>query len=169
MVGWLRRIRPENENRITGDDSSATQSDADDSPEALSAKVEEQVRSLNRNAGQLPASVMVESRQLTDTLSAIIRTSQTRPLDIYAVIMLRNILDDYLPTAVTRYVAVPRAQRDAVGVSGSSPATSLRDQIHDLLLTTLKVREAAENADADAVMTHGAFLRTKFSGSDLDL
>jgi hypothetical protein len=169
VVGWLRRVLPDNEDDANRADSTSTGQSSEDSPEALSAKVEEQVRSLNRNAGQLPASVMVEARQLTDTLSAIVRTSETRPLDIYAVIMLRNVLDDYLPTAVTRYVAVPAAQRDTAGVSGATPTSSLRDQIHDLLLTTVKVREAAENADVDAVMTHGAFLRTKFSGSDLDL
>jgi hypothetical protein len=76
---------------------------------------------------------------------------------------------DYLPTTIARYLAVPEAQREVAGASGLTPTASLHDQLESMLSATLQVLEAAQHQDVDALMTQGAFLTTKFSGSDLDL
>ena len=168
MVGWLRRA-------VQGDEPPSAPSpapdglDDDDRPAALAAKIDAQVAMLNRSAGQLPGAAMVRARQLTDTLAAIVATGESRPLDIYAIITVRSTLHDYLPTTIQRYLAVPDNQRHIPGTSGISPTASLHDQLEALLSTALHVLEAAQNEDVDALMTQGAFLTTKFSGSDLDL
>lgn len=141
-----------------------------DSPAALHAALLDLVRFVNRNAGQLPAGVVVRIRHLTDTLSEIIDTSEVRPLDVYAVISIKTTTTDYLPTSVRRYLALPAPQREAVHASVGKTATeSLLEQVAALQSSADKVLLAARNDDTDALMTQGAFLRTKFSGSDLDL
>jgi hypothetical protein len=127
------------------------------------------VRLINRSSGQLPARAVVSARRLTDTLLETIDTSLVRPLDVYAVISLRGTLDDYLPTTVNGYVAVAPELRDTPRGNGLSPTASLQEQLDALQSSASSVLVASQNQDADALMTQGAFLRTKFSGSDLDL
>jgi hypothetical protein len=167
VVGWIRRAVQGDQ--PTGPGPAPDGLDEQDRPAALTAKIDNLVLHLNRRAGQLPAAAMVHARQLTDTLAAIVATSATRDLDIYAVITVRSTLDDYLPTTIRSYLAVPEAQRDVPRASGVSPTASLHDQLEALLSAALHVLEAAQNQDVDALMTQGAFLTTKFSGSDLDL
>jgi hypothetical protein len=167
VVGWLRRGLKADRPSPSGPPPDGL--DDQDRPEALNAKIAEQVRFLNRHSGQLPAVAMVHARQLTDTLAAIVATSETRPLDIYAILTVRNSLHDYLPTTIARYLAVPEAQREAPDPSGLTPTASLHDQIDSMLSAALNVLEAAQRQDVDALLTQGAFLTTKFSGSDLDL
>lgn len=166
MVSWIRRA-------VQGDEPPRPPApdglDEQDRPAALSAKIDNLVLHLNKHAGQLPAAAMVHARQLTDTLAAIVATAATRDLDIYAVITVRSTLDDYLPTTIRSYLAVPESQRDTPRASGLTPTQSLHDQIDALLTAALNVLEAAQRQDVDALMTQGAFLTTKFSGSDLDL
>ncbi len=170
MVSWIRRAMQDDDPPAPGPDGRAPDGlDDDDRPAALKAKIDNLVLHLNRRAGQLPAAAMVHVRQLTDTLEAIVATSATRDLDIYAVITVRSTLDDYLPTTIRTYLAVPAEQRDVPRANGTSPTASLHDQIDALLTAALNVLEAAQRQDVDALMTQGAFLTTKFSGSDLDL
>ena len=164
-MSWLRRLQGEAEPApAPGPDP-----EQDDSPEVLSALLTDQVRFVNRNSGQLPAAAVVGARRLTDTLGEIIDTSTVRPLDVYATITVRSALTDYLPTTVGRYLAVPEELRDRPRGGGSTPSQSLLEQLADLQGSASSVLVAAREQDADALMTQGAFLRTKFSGSDLDL
>ena len=164
-MSWLRRGLGGHDARPEHDDNPA----GDDSPEALRAALAERVRFINRSSGQLPGVAVVRVRTLTDTLGEIIDTSAVRPLDVYAVITVHSTLQDYLPTTLQRYLAVPSDLRDTVRGSGSSPTTSLLEQIEALQSSASTVLVAAQDQDADALMTQGAFLKTKFSGSDLDL
>lgn len=164
-MSWLRRT-------LGGPDPAPDEHGPDtagDTPEALRDALAGVIRLVNRNAGQLPGVAVVRARRLTDTLLEIIDTSAVRPLDVYAVITVRSTLGDYLPTTVQGYLAVPEEMRDIVRGTGLSPTTSLLEQLDALQTSALSVLAAAQNQDADALMTQGAFLRTKFSGSDLDL
>lgn len=163
-MNWFRRAQ-----RAEPVGRPAPEADPEDSPEWLSARVAEAVRLINRSAGQLPATAVVRARRLTDTLQEIVDTATTRPLDIYAVISVRNTLADYLPTTLQRYLAVPESARGVPRSSGRTPTASLLEQLDALQTSASSVLVASQNQDVDALMTQGAFLRTKFSGSDLDL
>jgi hypothetical protein len=117
----------------------------------------------------MPARAVVSTRALTDTLLEIIDTSSARPLDVYAVINVKGTLSDYLPTTVRSYLAVPEAMRDTARGDGATPTASLLEQVDALQTSADAVLEAIRNQDADALMTQGNFLRTKFSRSDLAL
>lgn len=140
-----------------------------DRPERLQARIGEVIRLVNRSAGELPAAAVVRARRLLDTLIEIVETSAVRPLDVYTVLSVRTTLDDYLPTTLSRYLAVPADARHIARSTGATPADSLLAQLEVLQVSASSVLVAAQNQDVDALMTQGAFLATKFSGSDLDL
>jgi hypothetical protein len=112
---------------------------------------------------------VVAARQVTDVLAEIVDTSEVRPLDVYAVISVRSTVTDYLPTTVRTFLAVDESLVDVPRASGRTPAESLMEQLDALDTSALAVLEATQQQDVDALMTQGNFLRSKFSGSDLDL
>jgi len=99
----------------------------------------------------------------------IIDTSQVRPLDVYVVVSVKATLTDYLPTTLRSYLAVDPGVRELPARSGRTPAELLMEQLDSLQLSADAVLVAAKAQDIDALVSQGNFLRTKFSGSDLDL
>lgn len=163
-VDWLRR-------KLGADPPppSAPDPAAADSPEQLRERIADVVRHINRSSGDMPGAAVVRARRLTDTLQEIIDTAAIRPLDIYAVMSVRNTLNDYLPTTLQRYLAVPEGARHLERASGKTPAESLVEQLEALQVSASSVLVASQHQDVDSLMTQGSFLATKFSGSDLDL
>ena len=143
--------------------------DVGDSPEVLRRALEELIAFINRNAGRLPGVAVVSARRVTDTLRETIDTSKVRPLDVYAVMAVKGTLNDYLPQTLRIYLAVDTTLLEAPRESGLTPSQSLLEQLHALQTSTSATLVAVRDQDADALMTQGCFLRTKFSGSDLDL
>ena len=140
-----------------------------DSPEALRAGITTVNRLVNSSAGRLPLKAVVMARRITDVLAEIVETSAVRQLDVYAVIAVRGAVSDYLPTTIRSFLAVDESLIDAPRASGRTPTQSLMDQLEALELSAVAVLSATQQQDVDALMTQGSFLRTKFSGSDLDL
>lgn len=166
-MAWLRRKR---------DDAPAdpgpqgpTAVDSGDSPDELGAKLHGLVRLINAHSGQMPGAAVVQARRLTDTLREIIETSTVRPLDVYTLLTVRGTLDDYLPTTLHGFLGVDPQLRLIARPSGRTPMAALLEQLDALQTAADSVLIAVRSQDADALMTQGSFLRTKFSGSDLDL
>ncbi|MEP7193199.1 MAG: hypothetical protein ABI903_10070 [Actinomycetota bacterium] len=140
-----------------------------DSPQSLRRTMDDVIEFINRSAGRLPGVAVVHARRITDALRETIDTSQVRPLDVYAVLAVKSTLNDYLPTTLRSYLAVDTALINTPRGSGRTPSQSLLEQLDDLQRSASATLVAARDQDADALMTQGSFLRTKFSGSDLDL
>jgi hypothetical protein len=160
---WFRRSEP---------DPPAPTGPADDpsdSPEALRAAIAAVNALVNASAGRLPLRAVVAARRITDVLVEVVDTAAVRELDVYAVISVRGAVTDYLPTTVRGFLAVDESLVDVPRASGLSPTQSLMEQLAALEASALAVLEATQQQDVDALMTQGSFLRTKFSGSDLDL
>ena len=162
---WFRRGREAEPGHTLQQPAPPTE----DSPAALRAHLAELIHYINAHAGRLPAETVVTARRVTDTLREIIDTSDLRPLDVYAVVSVKGILTDYLPTTLQRFVALDEAVQDLPRPSGRSPVQSLQEQLDSLWDASLRVLLAAQAQDADALLTQGNFLRTKFTRSDLDL
>lgn len=141
----------------------------EDTPQALDRSVALVVGLVNASAGQLPPVAVVTARRVTDLLSEIVRTSDVRPLDVYAAISVRATATDYLPTTIRGFLTVDPSLADVPQASGITPAQSLLAQLAVLEESTAQVLEATQRQNVDSLMTQGSFLRTKFSGSDLDL
>lgn len=147
----------------------APAADAGDSPEALRGAITAVNQLINAAAGRLPLPAVVAARRITDVLAEVVDTSDVRPLDVYATISVRGAVTDYLPTTLRTYLAVDRDLANVQRPSGFTPTESLLEQLDALESSAVAVLEAAQAQDVDALMTQGSFLRTKFSGSDLDL
>jgi hypothetical protein len=172
-VGWLSKRRSEGvadvRERVQQVRDEIAAAAEEDSPRALRAAMTELDRFVNAAAGRLPAAAVVGARQITDVLRDVVDTADVRPLDVYAVVSIKGIVSDYLPTTLRTYLAVDEALLDTPRASGRTPRQSLLEQIDALRSSAAATLEAANNADADELMTQGSFLRTKFTRSDLDL
>lgn len=164
--GFWRRLRDRDEPSPAAPPPAAA---AGDSPQELRREVAELVRFVNARSGDLPPAAVVNARRLTDLLREVVDTSQVRPLDVYAVMSVQGTATDYLPTTLRTYLAVDEALRDVPRGSGLTPRQALLVQIDTLTTSVATTLEAVQHQDADALMTQGSFLRTKFARSDLDL
>lgn len=160
---WLHRRDPEQPF------PPGAEPDPDDSPDALREAIAGVVRLINASAGRLPLRAVVTGRRITDVLTEVVDTSDVRPLDVYAALSVGAAATDYLPTTLRTFLALDEDLVDVRGGSGRTPAESLQEQLDALEGSAIAVLEAAQQQDVDALMTQGSFLRTKFTGSDLDL
>jgi 1,6-anhydro-N-acetylmuramate kinase len=167
-VTWFRRGHAEPSDPARGTVRQAEPPD-EDSPSELLRTVFTVNRFVNQNSGRLPGRAVVAARRLTDTVREIIDTSQVRPLDVYVVLSVKATLTDYLPTTLRSYLAVDPDVRELPARSGRTPAELLMEQLDSLQQSADAVLVAARKQDVDALVSQGNFLRTKFSGSDLDL
>lgn len=140
-----------------------------DSPAELRRAVAEVVRLVNSRSGDLPVAAVVNARRLTDLLREVVDTTEVRPLDVYAVMSVQGTATDYLPTTLRTYLAVDESLRDVPRGSGHTPTQALMMQLDTLTTSVAATLDAVQHQDADALMTQGSFLRTKFARSDLDL
>jgi len=166
---WFRRLLPPTAPGAPPEPPVTEPATDSDDPVALRVTLVGLVRFLNQNSGKLPVESVVTARRITDLLREVIDTSEVRPLDIYAVISVKGILQDYLPTTLRGFLALDPAQLTVPRPSGRTPVESLQEQLESLLDEAASLLSAAQAQDADALLTQGSFLRTKFSGSDLDL
>lgn len=171
---WLRRLREDDHTPPTPAVTSTlttttTDDDVANSPQALRWNLWQLDRFINSAAGQLPTAAVVTARQITDVLREVVETSSVRALDIYAVVSIQGIAGDYLPTTLRTYLALDPQVRTVARPSGRRPIESLAEQLDALLGASTSILSGARDQDADALLTQGTFLRTKFSGSDLDL
>jgi hypothetical protein len=141
----------------------------EDSPSKLRLRLWELVQFINRSSGRLPVEAVVMSRQVTDILREVIETSDDHDLDVYAVVQINGIAGDYLPTTLRTYINLDPELTERVGPSGRTPRAALREQLEALRSAADDLLRAAQEHDVDALYTQGSFLRTKFTGSDLNL
>lgn len=162
MTSWFRRQ--------SAAKAATAEAEPEDSPAVLLRALSQLVTFINQNAGKLPGESVVAARQVTDAIREVIETSNDNgELDVYAIISVKGIVNDYLPTTLRRYLSLDPHTVDVRSATGRTPKESLLDQINSLWSAAADVLTAARAKDADALMSQGSFLRTKFTGSDLDL
>ncbi|MET7424880.1 hypothetical protein [Dactylosporangium sp. NPDC005555] len=138
--------------------------DAAGDPEQIRRRITDAEQFVNQQAARLPAAAAVKARWLTDTLREILDTSANRSLDIHAVLLVRNSVDDFLPTTLRSFLNLEASMRDR-----PAAVPELLEQLDLLQEAASNILVAVRGQDSDALVTQGNFLRTKFSGSDLDL
>jgi hypothetical protein len=163
LSNWFRRTSDQAREEF------GPQEDPKDKPEALLASLFDLTHEVYANAGRLPVEGVVIARRVLDVVREVIETSAERALDIRAIVSIRGILEDYLPTTLHAYLAIDPSLVDQQRPSGRTPAQSFIEQLDVLWGSAMDLLDAARAHDADALLSQGSFLRTKFSGSDLDL
>ena len=140
-----------------------------ETPAGLHQRLSALVVLINASAGRLPVDSVVSALAVTDTLSEVIDAAGGDGLDVHALLSLQGILDDYLPTTLRAYLSLEPSVTDVPRPSGLTPKASLLEQIDALWLAASDLLTATRAQDADALLSQGNFLRTKFTRSDLDL
>lgn len=86
------------------------------------------------------------------------------------VFLIRQTALDYLPAALSAYLALPRSFAEgSVAAGGLTPHDELRDQLR---LMSDKMQEVADDLarhDTDRLLANGRFLAEKFGTSSLDV
>jgi hypothetical protein len=142
----------------------------EDTPAALSGRLRDLVAFVNRSAGRLPVDAVVAALRVTDVVREILDDAAADAVpDVYVIIAVRGMVDDYLPTTLHAYLALDPGVAATANAQGGTPAEHLVQQLDSLWLAGLDVLRAAQARDVDKLVTQGNFLHTKFSGSDLDL
>jgi hypothetical protein len=159
---WFRR----GADHVGGDEAPIT---ADERPEALLHILDRLDSWINRQSGRLPGAATVQARWITDTLREIIGTANLRPLDIHTVLLLRGMATDYLPTTLKAYLALKSSSQAEPEVLGRPARHVLLEQLDLLQQSAGQALLSTRQADADALLSQGTFLRAKFKRSDLDL
>ncbi|MDT4894840.1 MAG: hypothetical protein QOE97_3875 [Pseudonocardiales bacterium] len=145
-------------------------SEPEDAPEALTRRLRDLVVFVNARSGAMPAEAVVAARRVTDVARELLDDAAKDPTsDVHLIIAVGGIVDDYLPTTLNSYLALDPAIVDTPRPAGGTPSEHLVEQLDGLWLAGLDVLAAAQSRDVDRLVTQGNFLRTKFSGSDLDL
>jgi len=115
--------------------------------------------------GGAPGPVVSRVRRVTGTVRRLLprlANLGVASADSYNVVATAT---DYLPESLAAYLALPRDWADTRPVAnGKSSLLLLIDQL-DLLATTMgKMYDAANQADANALVAQGRFLDEKFGG-----
>ena len=142
---------------------------ADDDVPTLLMAMTDLDRYINRSAGRLPTAAVAKARWILDTLREILKTSEARPLEVHALLTVRGTVSDYLPTTLRSYLALDDDAHRIATVSGRTPTHLLTEQLDTLQEAATGTLTAVRTQDVDALSAQGAFLRTKFARSDLDL
>jgi hypothetical protein len=126
---------------------------------------------LARVRGHLPDEVMKEVQDIATVIGGVLpRAGQALPgsEDLY---ILSRTIEDYLPTSLDAYLALPPDYaRTHVIRDGKTATDILHEQLKTLDDRMDEVADASARSDLDRLMAQGRFLEERFGkGSDLQL
>ena len=123
--------------------------------------------------GVVPAPVQSRVKRITSTVRQTMPRLRNLGLGSPEAYSVMATATDYLPEAVGGYLRLPREWADTRPIDGYKTSLMvLVDQLELLATTMDKILDAANRADAQALIAHGMFLQAKFgtpAGPDLTL
>lgn len=137
--------------------------------ERMQAKLEEIGWTARRAGGTLPVAALPQLGRIEDVLRPLLDHLVTNPPSVEEEIAVQAMLTDYLPTTVGTYIGLNRQFAETARADGRTPGDDLIEQLVMLEGAAQELTLAVYAHDAQQLATHGRFLSTKFSGSDLDL
>lgn len=137
--------------------------------ERMQSKLEEIGWTARRAGGTLPVAALPQLGRIEDVLRPLLDHLVTNPPSVEEEIAVQAMLTDYLPTTIGTYIGMNRQFAEAARADGRTPGDDLIEQLVMLEGAAQELSLAVYAHDAQQLATHGRFLSTKFSGSDLDL
>lgn len=123
-----------------------------------------------RNA---PPIVRARVQRISTTIEQTLPRLRDIGLGSYDGYSVMTTATDYLPEALDAYLRLPRQWADTRPIEGYKTALMILVEQLDLLAATMdKIFDAANRADAQALIAHGRFLEAKFghgAQSSMDL
>jgi hypothetical protein len=137
--------------------------------ERMKAKLEEIGWTARRAGGRLPIAALPQLGRIEDVLRPLLDHLVTNPPSVEEEIAVQAMLTDYLPTTVGTYIGLNRQFAETPRADGRTAGDDLIEQLVMLEGAAQELSLAVYAHDAQQLATHGRFLSTKFSSSDLDL
>jgi hypothetical protein len=137
--------------------------------ERMKVKLEEIGWTARRAGGRLPIAALPQLGRIEDVLRPLLNHLVTNPPSVEEEIAVQAMLTDYLPTTVGTYIGLNRQFAETARADGRTAGDDLIEQLVMLEGAAQELSLAVYAHDAQQLATHGRFLSTKFSGSDLDL
>lgn len=120
--------------------------------------------------GRVAPDIQARVESIRDSILATLAGERGRAAGDPTVLLIRQTALDYLPSALTAYLALPRAQAERRAVAGGrTPHAALLDQLD---LMDAKMHEASDAIlahDSEKLLANGRFLADKFAVSSLRL
>ena len=114
----------------------------------------------SRNA---PPVVRARVHRISTTIDQTLPRLRDIGLGSYDGFSVMTTATDYLPEALDAYLRLPRQWADTRPIEGYKTALMILVEQLDLLAATMeKIFDAANRADAQALIAHGRFLEAKF-------
>lgn len=114
-------------------------------------------------SGALPSVVRSRAARVTSLVRKTLPRLGSLGLGSYDSYSVVATATDYLPEAIGAYLRLPRDWADSRPVeNGKTALLLLIDQLDLLGATMQKIYDAANSADAAALITHGRFLQERF-------
>lgn len=126
------------------------------------------VKKANADGGKLPAGAVPTVRDIDDVLRPLLNYIEARSASEEEMRHLTAIVHDYLPTALNDFAALPPAYAERPGVTGTTPADDLLQQLILLDEGANDLQDLVYTGDAAQLAIQARFLDTKFRRSDLD-
>jgi hypothetical protein len=115
---------------------------------------------VDRNA---PPVVRARVQRISTTIDQTLPRLRDIGLGSYDGFSVMTTATDYLPEALDAYLRLPRQWADTRPIEGYKTALMVLVEQLDLLAATMdKIFDAANRADAQALIAHGRFLEAKF-------
>jgi hypothetical protein len=137
--------------------------------ERMKSKLDEIGWTARRAGGRLPVAALPQLGRIEDLLRPLLDHLVTNPPSVEEEIAVQAMLTDYLPTTVGTYIGLNRQFAETPRPDGRTAGDDLIEQLVMLEGAAQELSLAVYAHDAQQLATHGRFLSTKFSGSDLDL
>jgi hypothetical protein len=136
-------------------------------PANLGRAVDAQERRLR---GRLPDDLPAAVGRVHARLREVLEHPNAFPPGAPDAYLVERTALDYLPTALERYLNLPRGYANRVPLSdGRTARQVLLDQLALLEAQLGEVLDAIARGDADRLLAHGRFLEDRFGRSEMDL
>jgi hypothetical protein len=126
------------------------------------------VAKANSDGARLPAGAVPTVRDIDDVLRPLLAYIEARSASEEEMRHLTAIIHEYLPTALNDFAALPVAYTERPGVTGTTPADDLLQQLVLLDEGANDLQDLVYTGDAAQLAIQARFLDAKFRRSDLD-
>lgn len=137
--------------------------------ERMLEKMGETSWAARRGGGRLPVEVLPQLGRIEDVVYPFLDYVKTNPLNVDEEIAVEQIVGDYLPTTISAFLAIDPRIASHPRADGRTAGDDVIEQLETLETAIQDVTKAVYAHDAQELAVQGRFLRTKFSGSDLNL
>lgn len=120
-------------------------------------------RAYSMTHGRLPADAQTKVAEIRQEILELLPHAAEFPPGSPDLFVVRRMAEDYLPTTIQAYLALPADYaRDRVVQGGQTPLQVLHDQLELLDAKMDEITEAVRRRDSDRLLANGLFLEERF-------